>query len=175
MTTAASPRRIDTAEVAKLIRRDIKRTFPGVKFSVRSERYAGGSSITVKWADGPTRKQVREFANPYTGKRFDGSIDLEYRANQWYCTEHGVRVAETYGHGNGHDGVHASRCCAKAELVHMGAGYINEVRELSAEFTAELEAAVAKEWGVDEFDANRWIDGQWMSNLLYRKSEQTPR
>ena len=48
----------DTVETAKLIRKALKAKFPGVKFSVRSRKYAGGSSIDVVWTDGPAAKAV---------------------------------------------------------------------------------------------------------------------
>lgn len=47
---------IDVAERAKLIRKLLKETYPGQKFSVTSHRYAGGSHITLHWVDGPTEK-----------------------------------------------------------------------------------------------------------------------
>jgi conjugative element/phage-associated large polyvalent protein len=145
---APRPRFIDTAEVAKMIRKHLKKNFAGVKFSVRISRYAGGSSINVNWTDGPTEAEVKKVTGPFQGNRFDGMIDLEYHASQWYCDEHGARVAEVYGHGNGLDGIGVSRCCAKAEHVNMLAGYIFERRELSDEFLAELAVRVRKESGM---------------------------
>mgnify|MGYP006271362637 CR=1 FL=1 len=50
---APRPRHIDAAEVAKMIRRDLRAVFGRlVKFSVRTARYAGGSSIfeLYRWA-----------------------------------------------------------------------------------------------------------------------------
>lgn len=38
---------IDTADVAKILRKALKHDFPATKFRVRSRRYAGGSSIDV--------------------------------------------------------------------------------------------------------------------------------
>jgi len=145
---APRPRYIDVAEVAKLIRKHLKKNFAGVKFSVRISRYAGGSSINVGWTDGPTQAEVEKVTGPFQGSRFDGMIDLQYCASQWYCDEHGARVAEIYGHGNGLDGIGASRCCAKAEHVNMLGDYIHERRELSGEFLGELAAQVRKESGM---------------------------
>ena len=151
-TAPARPRWIDTREVAKLIRKHLKANFAGVKFSVRMNRYAGGSSIDIVWTDGPTSEQVEKVTGPFQGARFDGMIDLQYCASQWYCDEHGARVAETYGHGNGLDAIGDSRCCAKAEHVNMGGSYVHKRRELSAEFTAELAVQVRKESGMDAGD-----------------------
>lgn len=47
-----------TTEVAKIIRSILKESFPEIKFSVRSKSYAGGSSISIHWTDGPTSKEV---------------------------------------------------------------------------------------------------------------------
>lgn len=59
------------AQVAKLLRVHLKREFPGVKFSVRSESYSGGSSVRVEWTDGPTEAAVRAVTYHYKGKYFD--------------------------------------------------------------------------------------------------------
>ena len=45
--TEITPRYIDVAEVAKLVRQSFKREFPDIGFSVRSSRYAGGASVSV--------------------------------------------------------------------------------------------------------------------------------
>lgn len=49
---------VSTVETAKLIRKQLARRFPGIKFAVRSKTYSGGSGITVQWTDGPLTKQV---------------------------------------------------------------------------------------------------------------------
>lgn len=61
-------------ELAKVIRFELKRKFPGHKFSVTVPH--GG--IRVNWTDGPNLKQVQKITGPLEGKGFDGSIDLEY-------------------------------------------------------------------------------------------------
>jgi conjugative element/phage-associated large polyvalent protein len=48
---------IDTKDVAKLVRKELKTHFPRHKFSVRIERYSMGSSINVTWIDGPMVKE----------------------------------------------------------------------------------------------------------------------
>lgn len=68
---------IDVTGTAKLIRKALKESFPAVKFSVRSERYAGGSSINISWTDGPTGKQVERVAGAFEGGYFDGMIDYK--------------------------------------------------------------------------------------------------
>ena len=59
-------------EAAKNLRKDLKKHFPGVKFSVRSDY----SSINVKWVDGPTRAMVEAIANRYQSGSFNGMEDI---------------------------------------------------------------------------------------------------
>ena len=63
------------AETAKLIRKDLKANFPGVKFSVRSDTYSMGASIRVKYTDGPAEADVKAVTDKYVGAGFDGMID----------------------------------------------------------------------------------------------------
>ena len=44
---SAEVRYLTCAETAKLARAALKQAFPGVRFSVRSDTYAGGASIHV--------------------------------------------------------------------------------------------------------------------------------
>lgn len=162
--TTAKARYIDTAEVARMMRPQLKRVFPGVKFSVRIDRYAGGSSIDVRWTDGPTTEQVEAVTHGFQGARFDGMIDLAYGANSWYCATHGARAAETYGHGMGDDGPVHSRCCAAAELVHFSSSYVHEHRELSEGFRSVLAAQVRRESGMP---ADAPMDAHLPENSLY--------
>ncbi len=68
---------VSLADTAKLIRQDLKRHFPGIKFQVRSKSYSGGSSINVRWTDGPVQKDVESVIKVYEGAEFDGMIDLK--------------------------------------------------------------------------------------------------
>ena len=115
MSSGTSERRyIDTVEVAKLLRKALKAEFPGVKFSVRSSRYAGGSSIHVDYTDGPRQQDVQAVCNRYCGASFDGMIDLKEYHDSIITTENG------------------------AEVVHFGADFIHAQREFSS---AERESA----------------------------------
>lgn len=48
----------DIKAIAGDIRAALKREFPATKFSVRIDRFSGGSSCDVRYLDGPTVKQV---------------------------------------------------------------------------------------------------------------------
>ena len=99
---------INTNDTAKLIRKALKdafkKDFPNTKFSVRSKKYAGGSSIDIQWTDGPNYESVDKIAQQFAGATFDGMIDLKE-----YTT-----------HVNG-----------KGELVHYGPDYVFTHREHS--------------------------------------------
>jgi len=69
---------IDVADTAKLIRKVLRESFPGVKFSVRIDRYAGGSSTRVTWTDGPTAKVVEDLLSVFEAAGFDGMQDLKF-------------------------------------------------------------------------------------------------
>lgn len=79
---------IDTADVAKLVRKDLKAAFPGVKFSVRIERYAGGSSINVNWTNGPAEEKVEAVAGHYCAGDFNGMDDIYEYNNSPYCNHY---------------------------------------------------------------------------------------
>lgn len=68
--------KMDLKESAKVIRTRLKQKFPNQKFSVRGERYAGGSTIHVSWEDGVGYDKVTNFAGGMKNGNFDGSIDL---------------------------------------------------------------------------------------------------
>jgi len=76
-----TPRRetvyVSVAETAKLVRAALKAAFPGITFSVRSKSYSMGASISVRWTDGPTEKDVERITGEYRGATFDGMIDLK--------------------------------------------------------------------------------------------------
>lgn len=67
---------------AKNLRVELKRAFPGVKFSVTSSSFAGGDSISVRWTDGPTSDAVNTIADRYQEADFEPMDDsTSYRDN----------------------------------------------------------------------------------------------
>ena len=81
------------ASAAKDLKKWLRQAFPGVKFSVRSDCFAGGTSVHVSWHFGPTTKAVEEWANDYKDGTFDGMVDLyEYdrsEAGEAFRKRHG--------------------------------------------------------------------------------------
>lgn len=110
---------ISTADTAKLIRKALKESFPGVKFSVRSSVYSGGSSINVGWIDGPTSKMVEAVAKNFQGSYFDGSIDYK---------------GSTYAMIDG-------------EQVRFGADFVFCERKTTRAFLERVKAAAVRKYG----------------------------
>jgi len=102
MTTSKTleTKHLSCAETAKLVRVALKKRFPDVKFSVRSDVYAGGASIDVNWYLGPTSKEVDEIAGQFESASFDGSIDMETRFDHWLLPDGSTIVK----HGPGTEG-----------------------------------------------------------------------
>jgi Large polyvalent protein associated domain 29 len=66
---------ISTKDVARIIRGELRREFPGLKVSVRTAQYSMGSHVSVSWTDGPTTRQVDAVIGRFCGTTFDGSDD----------------------------------------------------------------------------------------------------
>lgn len=105
-----------TTETAKLVRKVLKAKFPTTKFSVRSSIYAGGSSISVTWTDGPSKKEIDSVVKFYEGAEFDGMIDMKSYVSQIMILEGESFPTE----------------------VRFGADFVFTYREMSAEFKASL-------------------------------------
>lgn len=91
---AANPHLKPGAEhVAANIRIELKRAYPGVKFSVRSSR---SSSIHIRWEDGPTQHEVDAVVDKFSNGRFDGMTDCyEHRRSPWTAVFGGVNYVCT--------------------------------------------------------------------------------
>ncbi len=150
------PRWMDTAEAAKLIRAQLKRSFPGYTFRVRTKRYAGGSSIDVSWVDGPTERQVRAVTEPFSGQHFDGMIDMAYGSSSWLLPDGSATFASTKGTGGSMGsvpGFDLSRPHPDAILFHTGC-YVFAQRDCSPAFLAQLEPMLPV--NVDGWERDQW-------------------
>ncbi len=75
---------LSCSETAKIVRDQLKKQFPAIKFSVRSKTYSGGASISINWTDGPLADKVKAIAEKFEGASFDGMIDLKsYNDSEW--------------------------------------------------------------------------------------------
>jgi hypothetical protein len=112
---------------AKRIRKILKAKFPGIKFSVRSHSYSGGSSVDVKWTDGPMTEEVEKLIKPLQSATFDGMIDLESHVAVPGVDENGEVV----------------------DIV--GAKYIFATREKSPEYAAKLDSLMTEKYGPEGY------------------------
>lgn len=125
-------RHISTTETAKLIRRALRESFPGTKFSVRSRSYAGGSSVDVSWTDGPTAHQVEAVAKRFAGATFDG-----------------MRDCKTYQH-----------TLFDGEATQFGPDFVFCTRTHSVEAIARVLALLARRYGAEAPGAEDYASGR---------------
>jgi hypothetical protein len=149
-----SPRRLDVTETAKLIRAQLKNAFPGQKFRVRSDRYAGGSSINIDWVDGPTTKQVDDVVRIFSGATFDSMIDLKTYNRHWLNPDGTVSIAHAGGGGSTLQEVFGDAPTPNSELVSIGADHILTQRSESPEWRAQVFATFGEVLGKDLGDPN---------------------
>jgi hypothetical protein len=64
------------ARAAANIKEELRRTFPGVTFSCKSDNYSMGNSVDVHWTDGPTSAEVDAILGKYKEGSFDGMEDI---------------------------------------------------------------------------------------------------
>lgn len=69
---------------AKNIRIELKKAFPTVKFSVRSESFSMGDAVRVSWSDGCTVAQVEKIIEKYQAGTFNSMEDIyEFKNTLW--------------------------------------------------------------------------------------------
>lgn len=164
---------LSTTETAKLVRRQLKEAFPETKFSVRTDKYAGGASINVSWTDGPTRQAVEAITNNYTSKNFDGMIDMAFLNSSWLYADGSAERAYCRGTEE-QKGYHAEEnhfpSKPGAQLVSFGADYIDTYRELSDMYLWFLEQEVTEttDLGPMGCECSYWGCGKWVSGSAFR-------
>jgi hypothetical protein len=134
-------RYLSCAETAKLVRAALAKNFPGVKFSVRSNTYAGGASIDVQWTLGPTVKEVDNIAGQYESASFDGMIDMETHYSHWLMPDGSARIESGPGTEGSRGVIPAIEPQPRpegAELVSFGAHYVQCARKLTENYEDEM-------------------------------------
>jgi hypothetical protein len=125
---------LSAAETAKLIRAQLKKTFPGTKFSVRSSTYSMGASVDVTWTDGPADTMVEPICRQFNGSNFDGMIDMKHSHSSWLMPDGSAVVASDPG-TTGSAGMHSPERNwmphPDCKLVHFGADYVHTHRRTS--------------------------------------------
>ena len=143
---------ISTTDTAKLIRAALKESFPGIKFSVKSDQYSGGSSIRVGWIDGPSAAMVEAVAKVFKGSYFDSSQDYK---------------GSTYAIFDG-------------LVTSFGPDYVFCSRENSTDAARRAAAQVARKYGpsLADYDRSRLISEAMYRHSFYlapRKSKTAGR
>jgi len=78
---------IDVIEHAKLVRKELQKNFPYLKFKVVSDRFSGGNSVTVYHKGSITEEQgklIYEFVDQFCGYRSDladGNYNVGFEYN----------------------------------------------------------------------------------------------
>ena len=160
--TQTTSRVVSVADTAKILRKRLKLEFPETRFSVRSKRYAGGGSISVRWSDGPLMSDVKAVTDQYEGSGFDPMIDLKYGREHWLRADGTVMVRHSTGTTGSMGTVPATDnralddvMPADAERVRFAADYVLVHRELTnrAQRQQEAEAWVYDHCVVDRAGA----------------------
>ena len=138
MTSTETKAYLSCAETAKLVRTALRDAFPGVKFSVRSDTYAGGASIRVRWTDGPTSDDVQRVAGIFAGADFDGMVDLKVYAEHWMHPDGRVTIASRPGTNGSFTEIIGDPLGPSARLVHFGADFVFCTRDVSPEWHEEI-------------------------------------
>lgn len=173
---------VSTKETAKLIRALLKRTFPGVKFGVRSKVYSGGSSIAVSWIDGPTVAMVDPLVSPFAGSGFDGMIDMSYGVDAYLTPDGRAVFAATSGTEGSAGMVPAGKQWMPepgCKRVRFCADYVFTRREFSRSFLERAAASFKARYAMDEASleivdgyqpGTAWskFDGPWSLEQIWR-------
>lgn len=70
------------------IRAELKKTFKGIKFSVRSDF----NSVSIRWTDGVICQQVEELVDRFSSGKFNGMEDIfEYEKTPWTTVFGGIK------------------------------------------------------------------------------------
>ena len=145
MATQTETVYLSCAETAKYVRRSLAESFPGFKFSVRSDHNA----VNVRWTDGPRTAEVEPVAKQYQGGGFDGMIDMAYNRSHYLRPDGSVYVhydegtTGSMGYISGDDNRALSPVMPEGvRVVQFGANYIFCRREIT-DYNGQIASATA--------------------------------
>lgn len=152
------------AETAKLIRAALKKNFPGIKFSVRSD-----GCVRISWMDGPTSRAVDAVVKQYEGGRFDGNIDYAYNVSHWLLPDGSAIVARSEGTTGQRSYQEPIDNAAPegARKVSFGARFVFTSRKISPALRTEVMRKVCEDFGlsplafsvVEQYDGSSYVQG----------------
>ena len=70
------------AGAAKMLKEELQKTFPGIRFSVTSDSFSMGDSVRVSYEDGPAYSLVDQIAGKYQYGHFNGMEDIYEYSNR---------------------------------------------------------------------------------------------
>ena len=139
---------LTTKETVSFLRKSLKVTFPGVKFSVRTDRGGISSQVRVAWEDGPTTDEVEAVTDGYAGDGFDGMIDMAYSRDSWLAPDGRAYFAGTEGTQGSMGVIPASESPAPVEgcrRVRFCLGSVSCVRTYSRAAIDSVVAALTEQ------------------------------
>lgn len=127
------------ATASSLIKAELTKAFPGIKFSVRYSCFSGGDSVRISWVFGPTTTEVEAITDKYQAGSFDGMTD-----------------SYTYK---------KDRNVPTAKYIQPQRDTLNEETK---EFKKHIGQALCKKFGVEYEGENTRIGGDWLSQHTHR-------
>lgn len=109
-------RHISTKETAAMLRKDLAKAWPGVKFSVRMGTGTASAWIDVTYTDGPTYSELHEFCSNYEGRHFNGMTDGYDSKGTVLLVTAGEELPEEVWFGC--DGINSHRRFSPAARLH---------------------------------------------------------
>ena len=162
-------RYITLDDTIKLMKDELKRTFPGVKFGLRRSRGTGAGTVHVTWTDGPKYAAVTSIADHYAGAGFDGMTDSSYSIETVDVRADGTPEAIRYG----------TRyvLCQRTQSDAYRAPFLRKLLRCWSDPTtgpAERARLLALADGelVRAMNSVR-MDGEWATTLAYRIEQDT--
>jgi hypothetical protein len=70
------------AQAAREIRKELKKEFPHIKFSVRSQNFSMGDAVYVSYENGVSQKAVEAIISKYQYGTFNGMEDIYENTNR---------------------------------------------------------------------------------------------
>ena len=83
------------ARAAANLKEQLRRTFPGIQFSVKSESFSMGDSVSCRWSMGPRDKEVNAIAKQFQYGSFDGMQDMYVSDSSVERKAHAIVLGES--------------------------------------------------------------------------------
>jgi len=70
-----------SALCARDVKQLLKKEYPTIQFSIRSDNFANGNSVDISWNLGPTTDDIEKLVSKFQYGHFDGMIDMYEHSN----------------------------------------------------------------------------------------------